>query len=163
MSGRKLGPVGPEIRDAECNVRIGETVAGPLDLPLAGARVDQCALDYAFTLGLDQAGLLWTVRIEGAFDLPARAGSTQRFESGDGAPPSSWGPAVDALLHDTVAAAGVKGDGILELLFVGGWRVEVPPSQQWESWQIDGPTGDVIVGGPGGELSRWPAEPAPGQ
>jgi hypothetical protein len=155
--------VSPEIRDSEGNVRVGETVAGPFHLPLAGARVDQCALDHALTLVLDRSGLVWTVRIEGTFHLTARGGSTQRFESGDDAPPSSWGPAVDALLHDDIAAASVKRDGTLELLFVGGWRVEVPPTDQWEAWQINGPAGELIVCEPGGQLSRWPAEPRTGR
>ena len=148
-------PTQPELRDSEGNVRAGQTVAGPVQLPLEGASVDQCCLDYAFTLKLGKSEQSWALRIEGDFDLAQPGGSTQRFSE---APPSGWGPAVDALLRETISDASVTRDGTLHLRFAGGCCVEVPPTHQWESWQLNGPGGELIVCGPGGALSRWPAE-----
>jgi hypothetical protein len=138
-------------------VRLGETVVEPFDVPLGGARVDQCAIDHALTLRLDESGQLWTVRIEGAFRLIERDGSCDQFGS-DNALASAYGPAIDKLLHATIAEASVARDGTLTFLFEEGRRVEIPLEDQWEAWQINGPAGELVVGGPGGEISRWPAE-----
>jgi hypothetical protein len=146
----------PELRDSEGNIRVGQIVAGPVQLPLEGAHVDQFHLDRALTVTLDTSGRSWALRIEGDFDLAQPGGSTERFGR---APPSSWRPAVDVLLHQAISDASIARDGTLHLRFVGGCRIEVPPTCQWEAWQLNGPNGELIVCGPGGRLSKWPTEP----
>jgi hypothetical protein len=95
-------PIG---RRGSGNVGSGEATAGPLPLPIVGGQIARCCLDTAFTLLLDVSAGWWSLRIETAFVLSSPAGSCQRFEASDRVPPSTWGPAVDALLHATVVHA----------------------------------------------------------
>lgn len=146
----------PFIRDAEGKTRQGETIDGPLSVPLGSGRVEQCRLDRAFSLAIDTSGDWWVLRIEAPFVVAAPEGSSERFDS-DGRP-SAWGPAADLLLHNTVSDASVTAEGVLRLTFTDGTCLEIEPSQQWEAWQIEGPDERLIVCGPGGQLSRWPAQ-----
>ena len=146
----------PFIRDARGNTRDGEAIKGPLSLPLGLGRVEQCCLDNAFSLAIEVSGEWWLLRIEGPFIVALREGKSQQFDS-DGKP-SAWGPAVDVLLHNGIAHASVTTEGVLGLAFADGNRLEVGPSEQWEAWQLEGPREQLIVCGPGGALSRWPAQ-----
>lgn len=150
-------PAVPTIRHSDGSVRTGETIAGPLPLPLKGGRVEQCCLDNALTLTLEVSARSWSLRIETPFVLVPPAESSERFESSENAPPSAWGPAADVLLHNTIVDANVASDGTLELGFADGYRLHVSPSDQWEAWQFIGPSQEVIVCGPGGGLARWRA------
>jgi hypothetical protein len=141
-------------------VRVGEVVAGSLDLSVVCARVTQCRSDHAFSLVLEEGdhGRHWVVRIEGPFSLRGSEHRTETFEAE--APASAWGPAIDALLNATLITAIAAADGALTLSFENGQRVEVSPQRQWEAWQVEGPDGVLVVCGPGGQLSRWPAQGA---
>jgi hypothetical protein len=143
------------VYNSEGLVSVGETVSGPLAVPLAGARVVQCQLDHAFSLVLDedQPGRHWTVRIEAPFSLSRSGGPSRRF--GDDAPPSAWAPAVDALLHGEIDDAEATADGTLMVRLRDGSELEAPPIAQYEAWQINGPEGIFAVCGPGRQLSRW--------
>lgn len=147
----------PSLRDAAGSVRIGETVAGPLRLPLDGARVDQCGLDRALTLTLEKSSRHWTLRLEGGFRLVVGEDSPEQFGSDDD-PPSAYGPAVDQLDQATIAEASVMADGTLKMSFEDGLALEIAPHFQWEAWTLNGPAGELIVCGPGGQLSRWSGE-----
>jgi hypothetical protein len=146
----------PTIRDSE-TARVGETVEGPLQLPIETGRVEQCCLDNAFTLLVEVSAQWWNLRIEGSFALVSEAQPLMSFKD-EKAPPSSWGPAVDVLLHNTVTEAHVASGGTLSLVFADGYRLDVPPSPQWEAWQLSGPQEQFIVCGPDGQLSRWPVQ-----
>jgi len=150
----------PKIHDAAGAVRVGETVAGPLELPLADARVTQVRSDHAFSLVLDEEppGRQWIVRVEGPFSLADGEHRTATF--GENARPSAWGEAIDALLHATLVTGSVAPDGTLTLSFDRGQRMEVLPQEQWEAWQVTGPGEVLVVCGPGGQLSRWPTQHA---
>lgn len=154
---RHGGAARPTIRDSDNNVRIGETVAGPLELSIAGGRVEQCCVDNALSLKLDVSGRWWILRLEGAFAL-ASSVAVEPIQFAEDARASAWAPALDALLQSSITAAHVATDGSLELIFANGCRLDVPVSQQWESWQLSGPEDELIVCGPGGQLSRWPAQ-----
>lgn len=146
----------PFIRNAQGNTRPGETIKGPLSLPLGSGRVEQCCLDTAFSVAIEVSGEWWLLRIESPFALASPDGTSERFDSDE--KPSAWGPAVDVLLHNTVADASVTGQGVLGLTFADGSHLEVETRQQWEAWQLEGPREQLVVCGPGGELSRWPAQ-----
>lgn len=145
------------VYNSEGIVSVGETISGPLPVPLAGARVVQCRLDHALTLVLDedQPGRGWTIRLGAGFSLVASDGSRRSFD--DDAPPSAWAPAVDVLLHAEVADAEAMADGTLIVRVHDGSKLEAPPIPEYEAWQIDGPEGLFAVCGPGGQLSRWRA------
>ena len=101
----------PSIGDARGNVRHGEPVEGPLSLPLASGRVEQCRLDNAFSLAIEVCGDWWLLRIEGPFVLASPQGTSERFDSEER--PSAWAPAIDVLLHNTVAHGSVNTEGVL--------------------------------------------------
>ena len=151
-------PARPTIRDSEGKVRVGKEVAGPLALPITGGRVEQCGVDTALSLMLEVSERWWSLRLEGSFVLAPPPASSGRFEFGENEPPSAWAPALDILLHNSVTAGNVATDGTLELTFADGYRLDVPPSRQWEAWQLNGPEGELFVGGPGGQVARWPAQ-----
>jgi hypothetical protein len=150
-------PKAPYIVSSDGSVRLGETVAGPLSVPLGGARVVQCQFDHAFSLVLDEdePGRSWVVRVGAPFSVADTDGRMTSFV--DDAAPSAWGPAVDALLHATVVDARVAANGTLTLQFREGPQLNAPPLTQWEAWQITGPDGVLVVCAPGGGISRWPA------
>jgi hypothetical protein len=158
MTDERDRPDRPAIHSSE-GVRLGETVAGPLELSLAQARMVQCRIDHALSLVLDgdQAARVWVVRIEGPFSIVGHDRPVESFGS-DG-PPSSWGPAIDVLLHAVVLAATVSADGTLTLQLEGGRAVKVPAMEQWEAWKVTGPGDALVVCGPDGQLSRWGAPP----
>lgn len=63
------------------------------------------------------------------------------------------------LISREVAAANVAPDGTLTLV-LGEATLTVRPHQMYESWQVRGPDGLLIVCSPGGEyVAVW--EPAP--
>ena len=144
----------PYIRDAQGNIRQGETIDGALSVPIGSGRVEQCRLDNAFSLAIEASGEWWLLKIEVPFDVASPQAASERFGS-DGRP-SAWGSAADALLNNTVADASVTAEGVLRLAFADGTRLDVEPSQHWEAWQLEGPGERLIVCGPGGQLSRWP-------
>jgi len=140
--------------------RIGETLSGPIEVPLPLARVTQCRVDHAFSLVLVEEHAptrSWVIRIGAPFSLHDPAGGVESFV--DDAPPSQWAPAIDALLHELVATARALADGTLSLRLGGGGAVHAPPLPYYESWQITGPKPEefVLVCAPGGSLARWPA------
>jgi len=150
-------PARPTIRASDGNVRTGGTVAGPLVLSLEGERVERCCIDHALTLIFDGSEP-WTLRLEGPFVLVSPAPSPGPVDFGGNAPPSAYAPALDILLHNSVTAANLMAVGTLELMFADSYRLVVPPSAQWEAWQLNGPRGELVVSGPGGQVSRWPAQ-----
>jgi hypothetical protein len=140
--------------------RVGETVHESFSLPLEDFRVQQCRIDHAFSLELDsprRAEASWSIRLEGEFFLTDSEGASRTLGQDD-APPGGYGEAVDILLWKTVTAAKVDADGTLRLRFDGETAVVVPDHARYESWTVHGSGGELIVSGPGGQVSRWGAE-----
>lgn len=130
----------------------GETVTGPIELPLSGGQISQCCLDYAFTLALSMDHGFWTIRIENDFKIKLPSGEQHDFPAlggGDSASPSTFGPAVDLLLHAEVAASAARQDGSLTLSTASRIELEVRPHEQWESWLMRGPAGEEVKCVPG--------------
>jgi len=160
VSERSNQPVGPRIISAD-GVRVGEPIRGPFGLPLAKATVTQCRVDHAFSLLLDEVDAVarvWTVRIEGPFSIENGGKHKTVFDCE--APPSAWGPAIDALLHATLLDATVAEYGALSLRFETGDRLEATALPQYEAWQVSGPGGFLAVCEPGGRVSRWASQPS---
>lgn len=122
-------------------------------VPLAGATVTQCRVDYAFTLVVGGAQGSFEVRIEHPFEL---------LPYPDGGPvslslehdPTALGPAL-AMLHAELDEALAFKDGRLELRLSDGGSVRVSASEEFEAWTLVGPDGLRLVSMPGGELAVW--------
>jgi hypothetical protein len=132
----QLCPNGTELQESE---------AGWL-LPVADQQVTRCCLDYA------EVGLLLAnginINISQAF-FYVRSGGTEF-----GLNPEGEGMLLAPILR--VMRMNVKSgtafkDGRLRVVFEDNSHVEVPPSQEFEAWNIAGPDGLLIVSTPGGD------------
>ena len=69
----------------------------------------------------------------------------------------------DALLalvgQEVLSGVGFK-TGALRLVFEAGAMLTVPPGEQYEAWQLTGPTGRTWVSLPGGGLASFPGDPS---
>lgn len=57
----------------------------------------------------------------------------------------------------TIDEASVASTGTLLVRFCDGTRIEVPPDEAYEAWNVSGPDGALVVCTPGGELAIWTA------
>jgi len=109
---------------------------------LAGCMLTRVAVDDSFTLSLHADGRSATLRIDGAGHLDRTA-----FDP-DSDPPSA-APLL-CLLHRRVDSAQVSEDGGLHLVFSGGERLAVAPSEHNVSWAVrasDGSQASCIAEG----------------
>jgi hypothetical protein len=125
---------------------------GRLLLPLAGAAVVQCCVDFAVTLRCDVAGAAFEVRIEQAFTFTTADGAEARLVPEDD--PTGLGPVL-ACTRTTVVQATAFEDGGLAMVLADGSTIKVPPGDAYESWSLVGPAGLRVVSGPGGRLTTW--------
>ena len=121
-------------------------------LPLEESHVEQCRVDYAFSLivGSSSSGS-FEVRIEQPFTLKG-LGDERGFDpEGD---PGQMASAMH-LLRKRVHGAIAFKDGTLELSFDDGLVLHVPCGERVEAWSVVGPAGLRIVSLPGGDLAVW--------
>ena len=121
-------------------------------LPLAGAAVVQCCVDFAVTLRCDRSGSAFEVRIEQPFTFSAAGGSGTLLDpEGD---PAELGPVLTCT-RTSVRQATAFEDGRLEMHFADGSSLLVPTSTDYEGWGLVGPGGLRVVSGPGSKLTIW--------
>jgi hypothetical protein len=121
-------------------------------LPLAGAAVVQCCIDFAVTVRCDREGAAFEVRLEQEFVFSAADGTAVLLDPESD--PVGLGPVL-ACTRTTVLQATAFEDGRLEMLFADGSSVRVPTSIDYEGWSLDGPAGLQVVSGPGPTLTIW--------
>ena len=130
-----------------------ETLARePSDLGACGAPIIRIAFDHGLVVTTEDAAEL---RIEGAF-LLRQAHGVLRIDPGEGRPavPGRWDDPPDGEFLMTAAA---DRHGMLSVGFNTGWRLRVPPDEQFEAWTFTGASGEKVVCMPGGELAIWRA------
>lgn len=126
-------------------------------LPLAGANVVQCCVDFALTLRCDRSDSMFEVRIEQEFAFSAADGTGTLLDpEGD---PAGLGPVL-ACCRTTVLQAAAFDDGRLEMHFADGSSLTVPTSIDYEGWELVGPDGLRVVSGPGSKLTIWQPDDA---
>jgi hypothetical protein len=118
-------------------------------LPLAGASIVRCLVDWAITLQCDGE---YEVRIEGPFIFRTPEGAVHELDPDED--PVGLGVVLSVARGRIVSAEAFK-DGRLELLFTDGARIEVPVDASYEAWELAGPSGLRVVSLPGGELALW--------
>ena len=127
-------------------------------VPMAGLPVTQCRLDYAFTIIIgDEPGASFQVCVEQPF-MARMAGRGDELLLDPEGDPAEMAPAL-GVLHRRVEQAIAFKDGRLELLLGDGSVLEVPAGEDYEPWNIVGPSGLRIVSLPGGGLAIWSPEP----
>ena len=65
---------------------------------------------------------------------------------------------VRKMVGETIGRVHIEGAGELNIELTAGIRIIVPSNERYESWQILGDKGDLIVCMPGGELGVWGEE-----
>ncbi|MGH9077073.1 MAG: DUF6188 family protein [Acidimicrobiales bacterium] len=122
-------------------------------LRLADQEVTRCSVDFALTLVVGAAGNSLYLTMEQPFWFrPDEHSEEERF-----APetePERLGPVL-LLLHRSVDEIVAQKDGLLVLRFAPSGAMTVPPSEEFEAWNIVGPDGLRIVAMPGGQLAVW--------
>jgi hypothetical protein len=117
----------------------------------AGQYVSQIIFDYAVTIvGEVQRD---TLRIETAFDLHTPASEIIRVDPEHAAPAAGQ---MLALLHLPVIAVHLSDQAELAVSFNGGWRITIPPHDQYEAWNLQIEDGPWFIYGPDGEISWFP-------
>jgi hypothetical protein len=137
-------------------------------LALEGLQVARlaCGVSLQLELSENQPGSRTWVKVEIHGPLvcgPELAPSAMDPGAADRAP---LGRALNLFLS-TVSEALAYKNGRLEMRFVGGrerfpvdgWVLRADPDSKYESWEVRGPGGRLIVCSPGGELFIWGSEP----
>jgi hypothetical protein len=120
-------------------------------LPVAGQQITRCCADYAAVLLLLENGVEFSIEAEFLLILPT--GQHHALN-----PEADYGLALAPILgtrRRNVAQGAAFKDGRLVLDIDDGSRIEVPADHKYESWNLTGPGGLMIVSTPGGDLSIW--------
>ena len=125
---------------------------GRWQLPLDKAAVTQCCIDYGVTLRLDHPSGQFELRIEQTLDFVAADGTASNLDPDED--PTGIGPLL-ACTRTTVTSATAFDDGRLEMSMADGSRFSVSASDDYEAWELAGPSGLRMVSTPGGELTVW--------
>ena len=123
-------------------------------LPVTDQQVTRWTFDYA------EVGLLLAnginINISEPFFCVRSDGAESRLD------PEGEGIFLAPILR--LKGAHVKNgtafkNGRLRVVFEDDSYIEVPPSQEFEAWNITGPGGLLIVSAPGGDLAIWDMTP----
>jgi hypothetical protein len=133
------------------SIRLSET-NGRWELPLDSCAVTQCCVAYGVTLRFDHPAGHFELRIEQGLDFVAAGGAALRLDSEED--PTGLGPLL-ACTRTTVTAATAFHDGRLEMSFADGSRFSVSASDDYEAWELAGPSGLRMVSTPGVDLTVW--------
>lgn len=118
-------------------------------LPFDNERVSWCGIDYAFSFST-QGEIL--VRIEQPFVYTSANGVEHLLLPEED--PVRLAPVL-AIARLSARDGFAYEDGHLEVTFSDSSTIDVPGTQDYEPWELTGPTGLKVVSVPGGELSIW--------
>jgi Family of unknown function (DUF6188) len=125
---------------------------GRWPLPLGNCAVTQCCVDYGVTLRFDHPAGPFELRIEQSLDFVAADGTTYAVDPEDD--PTGVGPLL-ACTRSTVTRATAFRDGRFAIEFADDSRLSVSASDDYEAWELAGPSGLRMVSTPGGDLTVW--------
>ena len=141
-------PAAPYIRDSDGTVGQGESLPAnrvPV-LDVADPTLTFIRIDHQSRLQFGGTEFV----IASAFRLTMNDADYELDPDGR----SGLGPLL-ALYPDELVTARVDPDSALRLSFASGAELVVPPSDEYEAWEVNGPGNRVVVCQPGGELSVW--------
>jgi Family of unknown function (DUF6188) len=118
-------------------------------LPFQEEKVIWCCIDYAVSFGTQNQV---AVRIEQPF-VYTGADRVEHLIVPE-ADPVLIAPVL-AITRLSVREGFAYDDGHLEVTFSDGSEIGVPSAQDYEPWELTGPSGLKMVSVPGGELSVW--------
>ncbi|MFC9773395.1 MULTISPECIES: DUF6188 family protein, partial [unclassified Pseudarthrobacter] len=120
-------------------------------LEVSGQLILQLVLDFQVTLVLEH----FRITIEESFVLEHPDGTSHVVKPGGDFDQLS--PVLPLSRSKVVAEAKAFDDGRLEIVIRDGLRLSVVPEPEsvFESWNVTGPDGLMVVSLPGGELALW--------
>lgn len=119
-------------------------------LDFSGQPILQLVLDFQVTLVLER----FRITIEEPFILERPGGPSHVVEPGGDFDQLS--PVLPLSRSKVITEGTAFDDGRLEVTLQDGYRLLVLPTESpYESWNITGPDGLLIVSIPGGELAIW--------
>lgn len=127
----------------------GERGGGGWEFTFTDPLVSQPLVDHRFSMRLLDGSLIC---LEASFDLMVR-GETFRMSPGEN--PLAAGAALP-LFNQRIDGAWAEERGGLHVAFSSGTAIRVSPIPMFESWQVQGPTGELWVGLAGGGVGVWP-------
>jgi hypothetical protein len=120
-------------------------------LPVAGQQITRCCADYAAVLLLLLNGIEFAIEAELSLILPTGQRHLLKPDGDDGL---ALAPILSVRRRNVTQGVAFK-DGRLVLDIDDGSRIEVPADHKYESWNLTGPGGLMIVSTPGGDLAIW--------
>jgi hypothetical protein len=120
-------------------------------LDVSGQLILQLVLDFQVTLVLEH----FRITIEASFILEHPDGTSHVVEPGGDF--DQLGPVLPLSRSKVVSEGRAFDDGRLEIVIQDGFRLSVVPDPEsaYESWNVTGPDGLMIVSLPGRELALW--------
>jgi hypothetical protein len=122
-------------------------------LPVAAQQVTRCCADYAAVLLLIQNGIEFAIEADFSLTLPTGQRHVLKPGDDDGL---ALAPILSVRRRNVAQGVAFK-NGRLVLDIDDGSRIEVPAAHRYESWNLTGPGGLLVVSTPGGDLSIWTA------
>lgn len=130
-------------------------------IPVQDRSVTQCIIDYQFSIQSWRSEVQpWVPGTEGSQIYITIGGEftfqhkNQRYIVDADENPPSVCPAL-AILHKQIESITIYKNGHLEVVFSEDYRIDVPPDDQYEAWDLNATGGLHIVCMPGGELAIW--------
>ena len=120
-----------------------------MDLGLGGRTVHAASIEY--TLGLRLSGERFVV-VESPFAIHSGG---QTWSLSPEMYPDDVVQPVQLLVGLTAQEAVSDESGALRVRFDHGTRLDVPPDEAYEAWNMSGPNGALVVCTPGGQLAIW--------
>lgn len=120
-------------------------------LDVSGQLILQLVLDLQVTLVLEH----FRITIEASFILERPDGTSHVVEPGGDF--DQLGPVLPLSRSKVISEGRAFDDGRLEIVIQDGFRLSVVPDPEsaYESWNLTGPDGLMIVSLPGHELAVW--------
>jgi hypothetical protein len=124
----------------------------PIMIPdFSGQTVTRLRIDYRLQLWTDQG---WQFNLEGRTVLVSRDVQLMEIEVGIHLDDKDLPESLKQLEGKKLDGVMVSAGGDLALNFADA-QVSVQADPRYESWQIHGPRGEIVVCMPGGELAIW--------
>lgn len=122
------------------------------ELPVKGGSVTGLLIDWAVTFQVMADPDEYSIRIGQPFEI--RVDEAEPVVVDPEGPPTGLAAVLGLLRLEITRVAAFK-DGHLEADFASGTSVTVPPSDDYEPWEINAQSGARIVSTPGGSLTVW--------
>lgn len=126
-----------------------------MDLGLNGKCLQSVLIEYTLRMKLSD---VYFIVIESPFNVESHGTNVSLSPEEDA--DEAFQP-IRQLVGRMVEEATADDAGALHVRFSDGTRLEVPPDEAYEAWNVSGPNGALVVCTPGGKLAVWSGSAEP--